>query len=129
MAMTAHVIYKCWDSERCATLSPKVIQDIIRTEVGFDGLLMSDDLDMKALSGDIGDLAREAQAAGCDVVLNCWAKMNDMVAIAEKRSAPSSKTHERIQPVMRGIAATSPSENLKSRQHALLEMRDALLAS
>ena len=74
MAMTAHVIYKCWDSERCATLSPKVIQDIIRRS-GFRRTVDEDDLDMKALSGDIGDLAREAQAAGCDVVLNCWAKM------------------------------------------------------
>ena len=129
MAMTAHVIYESWDRERCATLSPKVIQDVIRTEVGFDGLLMSDDLDMKALSGDIGDLAREAQAAGCDVVLNCWAKMSDMVAIAEKMSAPSSQTLDRIQRVMRGISVTSPTERLKSRQGALLEMRDALLAS
>ena len=129
MAMTAHVIYESWDRERCATLSPKVIQDIIRTEVGFDGLLMSDDLDMKALSGDIGDLAREAQAAGCDVVLNCWAKMNDMVAIAEKMSAPCSQTLDRIQRVMRGISVTSPSESLIARQGALLEMRDALLAS
>ncbi|MEK9624821.1 MAG: beta-N-acetylhexosaminidase [Halieaceae bacterium] len=129
MAMTAHVIYERWDSERCATLSPTVIQDVIRGEIGFDGLLMSDDLDMKALSGDIGDLAREAQAAGCDVVLNCWAKMNDMVAIAEKMSAPSSKTLDRIQRVMRGISTTSPSEKLKARQHVLLEMRDALLAS
>ena len=127
MAMTAHVIYKCWDSERCATLSPKVIQDIIRTEVGFDGLLMSDD-DMKALSGDIGDLAREAQAAGCDVVLNCWAKMDDMVAIAEKMSAPSSKTLERTQRVIRGLTNANPSETLKARQHALLAERDALLA-
>jgi len=128
MAMTAHVIYECWDSERCATLSPKVIQDVIRTEVGFDGLLMSDDLDMKALSGDIGDLAREAQAAGCDVVLNCWAKMGDMVAIAEKMSAPSSKTLKRIQRVIRGLTNTYPSETLKARQHALLAKRDALLA-
>lgn len=129
MAMTAHVIYESWDRERCATLSPKVIQDVIRTEVGFDGLLMSDDLDMKALSGDIGDLAREAQAAGCDVVLNCWAKMSDMVTIAEKMSAPSSQTLDRIQRVMRGISVTPPTERLKSRQGALLEMRDALLTS
>lgn len=129
MAMTAHVIYESWDRERCATLSPKVIQDVIRTEVGFDGLLMSDDLDMKALSGDIGDLAREAQAAGCDVVLNCWAKMSDMVAIAEKMSAPSLQTLDRIQRVMRGISVTPPTKRLKSRQGALLEMRDALLAS
>ena len=128
MAMTAHVIYENWDRERCATLSPTVIQDIIRAEVGFDGLLMSDDLDMKALSGEIGNLACEAQAAGCDVVLNCWAKMDDMVAIAEKMSAPSSQTLDRIERVMRGLTNTNPSETFKGRQHALLAQRDALLA-
>lgn len=129
MAMTAHVIYERWDSERCATLSPKVIRDIIRQEIGFDGLLMSDDLDMKALSGNIGDLALEAQEAGCDVVLNCWAKMSDMMAIAKKMSAPSPQSIRRIERVMRGLAITLPSETLKPRQRALLERRDALLAS
>ena len=129
MAMTAHVIYERWDSERCATLSPKIIQDVIRDEIGFDGLLMSDDLDMKALSGDIGDLAHEAQAAGCDVVLNCWAKMDDMVAIAAKMAAPSSQTVQRFERVTRGLSAKSPSQTLKARQRALLERRDALLAS
>lgn len=129
MAMTAHVIYERWDSERCATLSPKIIRDVIRDEISFDGLLMSDDLDMKALSGDIGDLAHEAQAAGCDVVLNCWAKMDDMVAIAEKMSAPSSRTVQRLERVIQGLSANSPSQTLKARQRALLERRDALLAS
>ena len=129
MAMTAHVIYESWDNERCATLSPTVIGDIIREKVGFDGLLMSDDLDMKALSGDVGDLAREAQKAGCDVVLNCWAKMDDMVAIAEKMSAPSSRTLDRIERVMRGLTITQPSRALKARQQALLEKRDVLLGS
>lgn len=129
MAMTAHVVYERWDSERCATLSPKIIRDVIRDEISFDGLLMSDDLDMKALSGDIGDLAHEAQAAGCDVVLNCWAKMDDMVAIAEKMSAPSSRTVQRLERVIQGLSANSPSQTLKARQRALLERRDALLAS
>ena len=51
---------------------------------------MSDDLDMKALSGEIGKLALTSQRAGCDVVLNCWAKMTDMVSIAEKLARPST---------------------------------------
>ena len=129
MAMTAHVIYESWDKDRCATLSPTVITDVIRGEIGFDGLLMSDDLDMKALSGDIGDLALEAQTAGCDVVLNCWAKMDDMVAIAEKMSAPSSQTIKRLERVMCGLSSTRPSATLRDRQQALLAQRDALLGA
>ena len=129
MAMTAHVIYESWDKDRCATLSPTVITDVIRGEIGFDGLLMSDDLDMKALSGDIGDLALEAQTAGCDVVLNCWAKMDDMVAIAEKMSAPSSQTIKRLERVILGLSSTRRSATLRDRQQALLAQRDALLGA
>ncbi len=129
MAMTAHVIYESWDKDQCATLSPTVIADVIRGEIGFDGLLMSDDLDMKALSGDIGDLALEAQTAGCDVVLNCWARMDDMVAIAEKMSAPSSQTIKRLERAMCGLSSTRPSATLRDRQQALLAQRDALLGA
>jgi beta-N-acetylhexosaminidase len=129
MAMTAHVIYEAWDSERCATLSSNVINEIIRNDIGFDGLLMSDDLDMKALSGEIGSLALEAQQAGCDVVLNCWAKMADMVDIAGKMVAPGQKTHARIERAERGLAATASCVAIEDRQRALLAQRDELLAT
>jgi beta-N-acetylhexosaminidase len=129
MAMTAHVIYEAWDSERCATLSSSVINEIIRNDIGFDGLLMSDDLDMKALSGEIGSLALEAQQAGCDVVLNCWAKMADMVDIAGKMVAPGQKTLARIERAERGLAATASCVAIKDRQRALLAQRDELLAT
>jgi beta-N-acetylhexosaminidase len=129
MAMTAHVIYEAWDSERCATLSSSVINEIIRNQIGFDGLLMSDDLDMKALSGEIGSLALEAQQAGCDVVLNCWAKMADMVDIAGKMAAPGPKTIARIERAERGLMATASCVAIKDRQRALLAQRDALLAT
>ncbi|MGO8608957.1 glycoside hydrolase family 3 N-terminal domain-containing protein, partial [Rhizobium johnstonii] len=74
MAMTAHVVFDAWDAQRPATLSPTVIRDIIRGRIGFDGLLMTDDIDMKALSGAPADKAAAAIAAGCDVVLDCWAR-------------------------------------------------------
>src|SRR6202043_1286147 len=61
MAMTAHVIYEALDPQRPATTSPKVIRDVIRGEIGFDGLLMSDDLSMKALDGALSVRARQAQ--------------------------------------------------------------------
>ncbi|MCX7685643.1 MAG: beta-N-acetylhexosaminidase [Acetobacteraceae bacterium] len=70
-AMTAHILYEAWDAARPATLSPAVIGRIIRGEIGFDGPLLSDDLAMKALSGEPGALAEAAIAAGCDAVLYC----------------------------------------------------------
>ncbi|MDX2224220.1 MAG: beta-N-acetylhexosaminidase [Rhodospirillaceae bacterium] len=80
--MTAHVIYRAIDAERPATLSPVVIGDVIRGELGFDGLLMSDDLSMKALSGPFDARAAQSLAAGCDVVLHCNGDMTEMEAVA-----------------------------------------------
>src|SRR3546814_16664965 len=85
MAMTSHIVYKAWDAERPATLSPIVIEEVIRGRIGFDGLLMTDDIDMKALSGSAGEKAAAAVAAGCDVALDCWGRMDEMVEIAERR--------------------------------------------
>ena len=74
MGMTSHIVFQAWDPALPATLSPAVIDGIIRSAIGFDGLLMTDDIDMKALSGSAGDKAAAAIAAGCDVVLDCWAR-------------------------------------------------------
>ncbi len=81
MAMTAHVIYDAVDPRRPATTSRKAIRDIIRADIGFGGLLMSDDLSMKALSGDFATRTRQSLAAGCDVVLHCNGDMGEMKAI------------------------------------------------
>jgi beta-N-acetylhexosaminidase len=70
MAMTAHVAYTAVDPDACATVSRHVIGTVVRGAIGFDGLLMSDDLSMKALGGSLGDRARRALDAGCDVVLH-----------------------------------------------------------
>ncbi len=71
MAMTAHIAYDAYDKDRPATLSPTVISEVIRGRIGFDGLLMTDDLGMNALGGTLADRARGALGAGCDVVLHC----------------------------------------------------------
>ena len=71
LAMTAHVVYSALDPDRPATTSPRVVADIIRGLIGFQGLLMSDDLSMKALAGDFGDRARSVFAAGVDLALHC----------------------------------------------------------
>ena len=70
MAMTAHVTYSAVDPDHCATVSHRLIETVIRGFIGFDGLLMSDDLSMKALGGALGDRARRSIEAGCDVVLH-----------------------------------------------------------
>ena len=70
-AMSAHIVYPAWDAALPATLSPTVIEAIIRGRIGFEGVLVTDDLAMKALSGAPADLARQALAAGCDVALYC----------------------------------------------------------
>ena len=81
MAMTAHVVFEALDTELCATLSPTVIATI-RGRIGFDGLLMTDDLSMKALSGTYGERADAALAAGCDVILHCNGDRAEMEPIA-----------------------------------------------
>jgi beta-N-acetylhexosaminidase len=80
MAMTAHVVYEALDA-RPATLSPVII-DTIRREIGFDGLLMTDDISMQALAGDVAQRATAAIAAGCDVVLHCNGDLAEMAAVA-----------------------------------------------
>ena len=82
-AMTAHVVYSALDGDNPATLSAEVIGRTIRGDIGFDGLLISDDLSMKALAGDFGDRARAALAAGCDVVLHCNGDPDEMTAVAD----------------------------------------------
>src|SRR5215469_3361019 len=84
MAMTAHVVYDSIDPQRPATTSPKVIRDVIRGEIGFDGLLMSDDLSMKALDGPLEVRTRAALFAGCDVVLHCNGDMEEMELVASE---------------------------------------------
>jgi beta-N-acetylhexosaminidase len=80
-AMTAHVLYEAWDAQLPATISPAVIQRVIRGEIGFDGVLITDDLAMGALAGMANDLASAALSAGCDVVLHCTGRLEDAAAL------------------------------------------------
>ena len=79
-AMTAHIIYSAIDNEYPCTISKKVI-DYIRTEIGFTGLIMTDDICMKALSGDLKDIAKQSFNAGCDLVLHCSGNMQEMTRL------------------------------------------------
>ncbi|WP_424812603.1 beta-N-acetylhexosaminidase [Roseococcus sp. YIM B11640] len=80
-AMTAHILYPALDAVRCATLSPLVIERVIRGEIGFGGFLISDDLGMKALKGGLRELAEGVLAAGCDAALHCSGVLEETAAV------------------------------------------------
>ncbi len=105
VAMTAHVIYEAVDPALPATISPAVVRDVIRTHIGFDGLLMTDDVSMKALSGAIGDNTKAAFEAGCDLALHCNGKMDEMRAVAGSSPPLDGKSAERAKKALDRIAA------------------------
>ena len=122
LAMTAHVVYTAIDPERCATLSPKAIA-LIRDELGMDGLLMTDDLSMRALSGDFASRVRDSLAAGCDLVLHCNGDWNEMAAVADAVPALTGDALRRAAraEAMRGGALDTPLKDLDRRLAALTE--------
>ncbi len=95
MAMTAHVVYSALDAENPATLSDRVIGSVIRDYIGFDGLLMSDDLSMKALKGDLASVTAGARAAGCDVALHCNGRFDEMTTVAANAGILDGRPGER----------------------------------
>ncbi len=128
MAMTAHIVYEAWDEQHCATLSPRIISDVIRGDIGFDGLLMSDDLDMKALAGPVPQRGAAALQAGCDVALNCWGRIDDMRGLAEVLPSASDDCLRRLDSAMSITAAAPDLRDIAAQQQELLARRDALLA-
>ena len=99
MGMTAHVIYEAIDQERPGTISPEVHR-LIRSSIGFDGLLMSDDLSMEALGGTVKDRTSAAIAAGCDIVLHCNGNLDEMQDVAEAACLMTLKARERAAKVI-----------------------------
>jgi beta-N-acetylhexosaminidase len=125
MGMTAHVIYTAWDAERPASLSPRVIGDVIRGRIGFDGFLMSDDLGMEALHGDFGSRAAGVVAAGCDVALHCSGKMDEMVAVAGSVPPLDAESEARL---ARAMATTLTDGDEGQTFEEAIANRDVLLA-
>ena len=124
MGMTSHIVFEAWDRDRPATLSPIIINDIIRNRIGFDGLLMTDDIDMKALSGTAGEKAAGAIAAGCDIVLDCWARMDEMIDIADQLGDIADMSRARLDRAMATLDKVQPQGDAAM----LVAKRDALLA-
>ena len=106
MAMTAHVVFTAIDPRRPATTSRRAIAQVIRGGIGFDGLLMSDDLSMRALSGDLRERARASLAAGCDVVLHCNGDMAEMEAVIAGAKPLAGHAARRARAALGRIART-----------------------
>ncbi|CAN1565860.1 BglX Beta-glucosidase-related glycosidases [Rhabdaerophilaceae bacterium] len=103
LAMTAHVVYEAIDPDACATHSARVIHEVIRGQMGFDGLLMSDDLSMQALSGTMTERRAAVLSEGCDVVLHCNGEMTEMLLIAEGCPTISPEAQRRLSNVLSGL--------------------------
>ncbi|WP_417673997.1 beta-N-acetylhexosaminidase [Roseibium sp.] len=97
LAMTAHLLYTEIEPEHPATQSRTIIRDIIRDEIGFEGCLMSDDISMKALGGDMRERAALSFAAGCDLVLHCNGDMAEMKAVAKAAPVLQGKSRQRCE--------------------------------
>jgi beta-N-acetylhexosaminidase len=126
MGLVGHVKYGAWDADHPASMSEIVIRDVIRGRIGFDGLLMTDDLDMAALSGDIVSRAVRCLTAGCDVALNCSGRMDDMVAIAKVLPQMGADSRVRLAAAM-ATATVTPVSDVEAIA-ALIAKRDGLLA-
>jgi beta-N-acetylhexosaminidase len=126
MGMTGHVVFEAWDKDRPATMSPTIIYDIIRTRIRFDGLLMSDDLQMNALSGDVAERAANCIKAGCDIALYCSGDLAQMVTIAGNLPEITDAAKERLR---RAMATISDDVSVDlDRLAMLIAKRDELLA-
>lgn len=107
LAMTAHVVYEAFDTHRPATTSPKIVRDVIRGEIGFDGVLVSDDLSMGALEGPLKARTKAALFAGCDIALHCNGVMAEMREVAEELKPIEGAVQRRVQHAMGLLAKPS----------------------
>ncbi|WP_144377398.1 beta-N-acetylhexosaminidase [Mesorhizobium amorphae] len=115
MAMTAHVIFSAVDPNNPATTSGKVVEEIIRGEIGFDGLLVSDDTSMKALSGDFQTKAASILAAGVDLVLHCNGVMEEMMAVASRAKPLEGKALERANRALASVKGHDDNDEAELR--------------
>lgn len=117
MGMTAHVVYDAIDPQRPATTSPKVIRDIIRGEIGFEGVLLSDDLSMNALDGTLAHRAKLSLFAGCDIVIHCNGKMDEMKEVAGEAKPLEGQPLERVVKALAHLEAIEPFDAPAAEAH------------
>ena len=119
LGMTAHILFTDLDPEFPCTLSNKIISQIIRNQIGFSGLLLTDDISMHALGGNVGELANQSLAAGCDVILHCNGQIGEMREVAE-HCPPLSQTGQQR---WNSAIAYNCKPRLESRIQLLAELR------
>ena len=115
MAMTAHVVFSALDPAHPATTSATIIEQVIRGVIGFQGLLMSDDVSMNALSGSIAERTRAIFAAGCDVVLHCNGDLDEMREVAAETPELSGKALERAGRALASRRTPQPFDRVAAR--------------
>jgi beta-N-acetylhexosaminidase len=115
MAMTAHVVFSALDPAHPATTSATIIEQVIRGVIGFQGLLMSDDVSMNALAGSIAERTRAIIAAGCDMVLHCNGKLDEMREVARETPELSGKALERARRALASRKPPQPFDRLAAR--------------
>jgi beta-N-acetylhexosaminidase len=125
LAMTAHVVYEAFDPQEPATTSQTIIQNVIRRDFGFDGLLMSDDLSMKALTGSMESRRASVLGQGCDLVLHCNGEMSEMLPVAEGCPEIDAVANQRLQ---RALARLRQPAHLPFDRGQARARLDALLA-
>ncbi|MDB5667366.1 MAG: beta-N-acetylhexosaminidase [Alphaproteobacteria bacterium] len=123
IGMVAHVLYAAWDSERAASISRTVIEQVIRGRIGFDGLLVSDDIAMQALSGTAEGRAQGVLAAGCDLALCCSGDFAESARLAESLPPLREESRARLEQTRLSPAPGSPA------LAELIAKRDALLVN
>jgi beta-N-acetylhexosaminidase len=122
VAMTAHVVFTAIDASAPVTVSPKAVQEVIRGFIGFEGLLMSDDLSMQALSGPVDGRVAASLAAGCDLALHCNGNMEEMAAVAAAAPVLDGKALVRFERALAALREPEPfaaTEAEEARAEAL----------
>jgi beta-N-acetylhexosaminidase len=124
MAMSAHIVFTAIDTKEPATISRKVIDEVIRGHIGFDGLLMSDDSSMNALKGTIGERAARIVGGGCDIVLHCNGLMDEMKAVVNEAIPLAGEALRRAKAVEAGfpVADDAQEDKLRDEFHELIEV-------
>jgi beta-N-acetylhexosaminidase len=115
MAMTAHVVFSALDRAQPATTSATIIADVIRASIGFQGLLMSDDVSMNALEGTIAERSRASIAAGCDMILHCNGKADEMTEVAANVPVLAGQALARADAALKARQSPRPFDRKKAR--------------
>ncbi len=115
MAMTAHVVFSALDPAQPATTSATIIEQVIRGSIGFQGLLMSDDVSMNALAGSIAERTRAIVSAGCDMILHCNGKLDEMREVARETPELSGGALDRAKRALISRKAPQPLDRAAAR--------------